>query len=134
MKTSQLLLATLLLGLGLSLCVEDKFTSPHQSYTYDSAQQVTVSGKVQDVKEYQCRVSGTGGAHIVVKAENGTFEVHLAPIRFMKDYEIAFRTGDEVKITGAKIMFEGKPALMAKTVVVGNNTFMFRDPDGKPLW
>lgn len=131
------LIMTLLFGcFGAAFLVqaEDKSASGHSAFPYDSAQQVTISGKIQEVKEYQCPVSGTVGAHITVKSDSGTMEVHLAPVTFLKDYEITLRAGDEVKVVGAKIVVEGKPALMARTVAVGDTVFTFRDPNGKPLW
>ncbi len=131
------LIMTLLLGcFGAAFLVqaEDKPASGHSAYPYDSAQQITISGKIQEVKEYQCPVTGTVSAHIELKSDSGTMEVHLAPVTFLKDYEITLHPGDEVKVVGAKIVVEGKPALMAKTVAVGGTVFTFRDTNGKPLW
>jgi DNA/RNA endonuclease YhcR with UshA esterase domain len=116
------------------LQAKDKPAASHEAYTYDETQQVTVSGKIQEVRDYECPITGTVGAHISVKAETGTIEVHLAPVTFLKDYDITLHAGDDVKVVGAKIVFQGKPALLAKTVAVGPATFTFREPSGKPLW
>lgn len=50
------------------------------------------------------------------------------------DYDIVIHKGDQVEIRGAKIVFEGKSSLIAKTVAVEQTTFTFRDNSGKPLW
>lgn len=108
---------------------------PQQSLiSYNSSRQETVQGKIQDVKDYECPVTGTTGSHITVKTTDGVIEVHLAPAKFLKEYEISFKQGDDVTVTGAKTTIDGKPALLAKTVTVGHDTFAFRDEHGKPLW
>ncbi|HET7873644.1 MAG TPA: hypothetical protein VFL42_14095 [Terriglobales bacterium] len=137
MKGFSLIVATLLLGfLGITCLLQsqEKGTPAQGKYPYDPAKQVTLTGKIQEIKDYHCAVSGTLGSHFSLKAEGETLEVHLAPVNFMKDYEIKFRAGEEAKVIGVKIEFEGKPALMARTVVVGNDTFVFRDEKGRPLW
>lgn len=132
MKIRLALVIGLLLIAGTSVVVAQ--TAPHESYQYDTAKQQTVTGVVEAVKEYQCPVSGTVGTHITVKLTTGTIEVHLAPAKFLKDYDIAINKGDQVEIQGAKITFEGKPSLIAKSVAVDRVTFAFRDNSGKPLW
>jgi DNA/RNA endonuclease YhcR with UshA esterase domain len=109
-------------------------SAPSHEFKYDAAKQVVVEGFVEEVKEYRCPVSGTVGAHITVKQSFGSIEIHLAPVTFMKKYEIAINKGDRVAIQGSKILFEGKPALIAKTVADDSTTYAFRDSDGRPLW
>ena len=50
----------------------------------------------------------------------------------MKQYEINIRKGDKVTVVGSRIMFEGKTALIAKSVAIGNETYNFRDPVREP--
>jgi hypothetical protein len=137
MKGIRVLAGTLMLLLlaGASHVVsQEKNSSPHSSYTYDQAKQQTMRGWVVETKDFQCPVSGTVGSHIMVKTETGNIEVHLAPASFMKRYEINIRKDDNVTIIGSRIMFDGKPALIARSVVIGRETFNFRDPSGNPLW
>lgn len=121
-----------LLFLGTALAQNNR--PLHENYQYEVSRQVNVRGIVQEVREYQCPVSGTVGTHITLKQDVGTIEVHLAPASFLKKYEIEIRKGDQVEIQGSKIIFEGKPALLAKVVADDNVTFAFRDSSGKPLW
>ena len=117
-----------------SVVSQEKPSVVRVSYTYDEASQQTVRGWVVETKDFQCPVTGTVGSHITVKTETGTIEVHLAPASFMKQYDIAFTKDQNVTVVGAKITYEGKPALIAKSVTVGHETFNFRDPKGRPLW
>jgi|SRR5579864_794518 len=124
------------LGSGLMLLgtVLAQQNAAHGNYTYDSAKQVKVTGTVQEVRNYQCPVSGTVGAHITIKQGGETIEVHLAPATFLKQYDIVIKQGDVVEIQGSKILFEGKPSLIAKLVIDDQVTYAFRDASGKPLW
>jgi DNA/RNA endonuclease YhcR with UshA esterase domain len=101
---------------------------------YDTAHQQVFTGIVQEVKEYHCPVTGTVGTHIAVKGVMETVEVHLAPVTFMKQYDIVIKAGDKVSVTGTKLTFDGKPAMIAKEIKVANDTFSFRDNKGRPLW
>ena len=108
--------------------------TPQETFPYDIANQKILNGTVVDVQDYQCPVSGTVGSHITVRHAGGIIEVHLAPAKFLKLYEIVISKGDQVQIQGAMATVDGKPALLAKVVADGNSTFAFRDSKGRPLW
>jgi hypothetical protein len=123
-----------LLGAAHTLVSQVKNTSTPPGYAYGQSGEQTVRGWVVETRDFQCPVSGTMGSHITVKNETSTIEVHLAPASFMKQYEINIRKGDNVTVVGSRISFEGKTALIAKSVAIGRETFIFRDPAGNPLW
>jgi len=123
----------MLAGAG-SVISQEKNTPLQTVYTYDQSAERTVSGLVLGGRDFQCPVSGTLGSHITVKTDTGTIEVHLAPASFIKQYEILIRKDDNITVVGSRIMFEGKPALIAKSIVIGRDTYNFRDPKGRPLW
>ncbi len=116
-------------GAVCSLIAQDK--APPK---YDVAAQETVQGTIQEVKDYKCPVSGAVGSHISIKTLEGTLEVHLAPTAFLKDDDLALRAGDNVKIVGVKLVYDGRPAMLARTLTIGQTTFFFRDEKGRPLW
>jgi len=102
---------------------------------YDVATEATFKGTIDEVRDRQCPVSGGMGAHIVLKLADGkTIEVHLASVKFMKLYELTFSRGEQVEVTGSKVMFEGVETIFAREIKRGNDTFEFRDKDGKPVW
>ena len=103
---------------------------------YDLAHEVTIKGVVQEVKDFQCPVSGGMGAHLVVKtSDKNIVTVHLALSKFLSDYGFNFAKGDEVEIVGAKAKVgDDDNAILARKIERGNQTFIFRDKNGKPLW
>jgi DNA/RNA endonuclease YhcR with UshA esterase domain len=125
------LLLLLLVGEASKVTSQEKPTSLQP---YATENEVTVQGNIEQVNEYKCPVTGTIGSHLTVAVEGGNTEVHLAPTKFLKDYEITFKVGESVKIVGVKLTFDGKPAMLARSVSVGRETFIFRDSKGRPLW
>jgi DNA/RNA endonuclease YhcR with UshA esterase domain len=102
---------------------------------YNSATEVTVKGVVEEVHDRQCPVSGGMGAHIILKQADGkTIEVHLATTKFVKSYDLIFAKGDELEVTGSKVTLEGVETILAREVKRGNDTFVFRDKAGNPVW
>ena len=109
--------------------------APASAPKYDVANEVTIKGVVQEVKDFQCPVSGGMGAHIIVKTDKGSVTVHLALSKFLSDYGFNFAKGDEVVITGVKAKVgDDENAILARKIDRGNQTFTFRDKTGKPLW
>jgi hypothetical protein len=112
----------------------DKNPPPQETYPYEIANQKVLSGTVVDVQDYACPVTGTVGSHITLRYAGGTIEVHLAPAKFLKQYEIVINKGSQIQIQGSITTVEGKPGMLAKIVVDGDTTYAFRDAKGKPLW
>jgi len=102
---------------------------------YDPAAEATFTGTVDEVVDRQCPVSGGMGSHLILRlSPTKTIEVHLATTRFVKSYELVFSKNDVVTVVGVKIVFEGVETIFAREVTRGNDTFVFRDKDGKPIW
>jgi len=102
---------------------------------YDRTTEAVFKGTVQEVRDRQCPVSGGMGSHVVLKLEDGTtIEVHLASTKFVKEYELVFNVGDQLEVTGSKVVFEGVETIFAREVKRGNDVYVFRDKDGKPVW
>jgi len=102
---------------------------------YDPATEAVFKGTVDDVKDRQCPVSGGMGSHLILKlADETTIEVHLAPVKFMDDYELSFNKGDVLEVTGSKVKFESVDTIFAREIKRGGDVFVFRDKDGKPVW
>jgi len=133
MKSTASILFGLLLLAALAVTQEKK-PSGNGVPAYDNAQEQKIFGVIEEVKDYQCPVSGTIGSHISVKGTGEIIEVHLAPAKFLKEYEIALKPGDQVTVTGVKFLFDGKPAMLAKNVTIDRMHYTFRDDRGRPLW
>ncbi|HXZ33933.1 MAG TPA: hypothetical protein VEH30_16775 [Terriglobales bacterium] len=101
---------------------------------YDVATEVGVEGLVQEVRQFWCPVNGDQGIHLMLKSDGGVLEVHVAPLRFLQGNSLSFRKGDHVKVVGSMVTYEGHEAMIARKITRGDETFAFRQPNGRPLW
>ena len=127
----KLILALLLLALP-GLCVAQN--KGNGAPKYDPTTEAVFSGTFTEIQDFTCPISGTLGSHLALKQADGTtIEVYLAPVRFMKQYEITLTPGP-IKIVGSKVVFQDAPAVIARQVSQGENVFTLRDEKGKPYW
>ena len=124
------------LAVGILLAMSVAWAqAPANAPKCDVANEVTIKGVIDEVKDFQCPVSGGMGAHLVVKTDKGLVTVHLALSKFMSEYGLSFAKGDEVVITGVRAKVgDDDNAILARKIERGNQTFVFRDKEGKPLW
>ena len=101
---------------------------------YNAATEVRIAGVIQDIQYYWCPINGDKGTHLMVKTNNGMLEVHVAPLRFLQGNGVSFRKGDQIDVVGSMVMFEGHDAMIARKITRGNETFAFRQANGRPLW
>ena len=134
MKFYIILLATVL----FAACAFTAAQTPQSSKPapkYDTATEVTLKGVIAETTDRICPVSGGLGFHFMLKQADGKLiEVHVSTTKFMKDYELSLKQGDDVKVVGSKVQMDGVDTVLAREVVRGNETFAFRDKDGKPAW
>jgi phage terminase large subunit-like protein len=76
----------------------------------------------------------SSGVHLVVKADKETISVHLGPAWYIQRQDMKIVPSDKVEITGSRITFEGKPALIAAEVKKGTEVLKLRDENGFPVW
>ena len=130
MKTPQTIMSIAFVILVVLL-----FTSPrHRVPTYEASDEVTVQGVVQDVQQFYCPISGDVGTHLIVKTDNGTVQVHVAPTRFLRNNNLSFSTGDQIQVVGSRIIYQGHEAIIARATTRAGQTVAFRQPGGHPLW
>ncbi len=121
--------------LGLVLFAVAAAAQKASKVPYDPSTEAKIKGEIEEVKEFECPVSGTLGFHIVLKAPDHTYTVHVAAAKFIKEYEITFAKGDQVVVVGSKVkLADGQEAILAREITRGQSTYAFRDKTGRPLW
>jgi hypothetical protein len=101
---------------------------------YNAATEVKVEGVVQEVQQYWCPINGDKGTHLMLKTDTGIVEVHVAPVRFLQGNGVSFSKADQVTVVGSMVIYEGHDAMIARKITRGDETFAFRQPNGRPLW
>jgi len=72
--------------------------------------------------------------HITLRTGTETIPVHLGPEWFLEKQDAALEKGDKLEVTGSRVSFEGKPAIIASEVKKGEQTLKLRDDKGVPIW
>jgi hypothetical protein len=105
--------------------------------------QLNFSGTVTAVREAPA-VDPLPGLHIDVKVQGRTMDVYLAPMFFVKNFDVKVAKGDEVRITGSQTKSGNKEIVLAREMTTGftdartgrfhpNLTVYLRNDDG-PMW
>jgi len=128
-------LAVLVALLGCVAVAANQEPTNGKTPKYDKATEIKVKGTVVDVRDYSCPISGTMGAHLTLKVQDGsTIELHLAATKYVKSYEMVFNKGDEIEVIGSKVKLNDADTIMAREITRGQDSFVFRDENGKPVW
>lgn len=121
---------------GGTACKSGKGWSAGSKYNrmYDTNTVETDTGEVVSVQEITPMKGISGGLHFIMKSDKGTISVHLGPVWFLEKEGIKIEPKDHVTVSGSRITFEGKPALLAAEIRKGEKTWKLRDDNGVPLW
>ena len=100
---------------------------------YDVDKEVTIKGAVEEIKEVP-NPKGQIGIYLMVKTGGDILEVRLCPNSFLKEFEVAFKKGDQLTITGSKVRVDDKNVVLAREIELGNSKITLRDKQGVPVW
>lgn len=101
---------------------------------YNSQTVETVSGEVISVDKVTYGRRGYTGIHLLLKTDNGEIPVHLGPSWYIEHQSMKVVPHDVVEVTGSRVIYGGKPALIAAEVKKGNESLLLRNKEGLPLW
>ena len=116
------------------LACAQKADSSESLPEYDVSKETRFQGVTDEVKDRICPINGGVGSHLIVKIGDKMYEVHVAPVKFVKMYGKAFQRGDTVEIVGVVKRFQGVNAILPREIRRGNHGLVFRDEKGRPIW
>ena len=100
---------------------------------YDLHTETKTKGVVEEVNLLPL---GTRKDFTELIIKNGEDKVHIyvCPKPFQEEMGISFSKGDEIAVTGSKVKQEASVVILAREVVKGTDTLLFRDDKGNPVW
>lgn len=101
---------------------------------YDPKTVETISGEVVTVDSIMPMKGMCYGVHLTVKTDKETISAHLGPGWYIENQDIKIIPKDKVEVKGSRIIFEGKPAIIAAEVKKGDEVLKLRDDSGFPVW
>ena len=118
----------------LRAAVTEKTSAIVDEPRYDPATEVSILAIVTEVREVP-RGNPLSGIHLSVKTETQVFDAHLGPAEFVKQFEITFTKGDEVRVTGSKVKNgTGIRVILVREVRKDQATLSCRRAKGEPNW
>lgn len=104
------------------------------SKMYDPKTVETISGDVVSVEKITPMKGMSYGIHLTVKTDKDTITVHLGPEWYLENQDVKIEPVDKVEVKGSRVMFDGKPAIIAAEVKKGEEVLKLRDENGFPVW
>lgn len=101
---------------------------------YDPQTVETVSGEVVSVDTVAYGRGSYRGVHLMLSTPKGELSVHLGPSWFVDRQSIKIAPHDRIEVTGSRVTYGGKPALIAAEVRKGDESLRLRTAGGLPLW
>ena len=71
---------------------------------------------------------------LVIKSGDDSSHIYLCPKPFQEEMGISFTKGDQIAVTGSKVKQDTADVILARELVKGSDTLLFRDDKGKPVW
>ncbi len=100
---------------------------------YNLATEVNITVTIEDVREVPKR-EALDGIHLSVKSKNDNFDVYVGPTAFVRLFDVTFKKGDEMELTGSRVNFQGEDLVLGRELRLGHVTLILRDKTGWPNW
>jgi hypothetical protein len=71
---------------------------------------------------------------LVIKSGAEKVHIYVSPQTFQEEMGISFNKGDEIAVTGSKVKRDASDVILARELVKGSETLVFRDDKGNPVW
>lgn len=121
-------------ALSLLLCVIQAVAQKDSAIPkYDLQAETKTKGAVEEVNTVTVG-SRKDYTELVVKNGQDKIHIYVSPKPFQDEMGIAFNKGDEVAVTGSKVKIDSGEVMLAREIVKGTDTLLFRDDKGKPVW
>jgi hypothetical protein len=99
---------------------------------YDTTTEVQFEGVVSEVR--QVSSGPLQGIYLTVKTKSESVDLYLGPAEFIKLFDVQFKNGNGVEVTGSKVKFEGRDLVLGREVRLGKTTLVLRGAKGAPNW
>jgi hypothetical protein len=71
---------------------------------------------------------------LIIKSGDDKLRIYVSPKPFQDEIGVSFTKGDRVAVTGSKVKQDASEVILARELVKGSDTLMFRDNKGNPVW
>ena len=133
LSAQKMLQVALVVLLSVAPLLSQKSQPPPASPKYDAQTEMKTKGTIEEIKTFSLG-NHKDYTELIIKSGADSLQIYLSPKPFQDEMGISFTKGDEVAVTGSKIKQEDAEVILAREIIKGTDTFMFRDDKGKPVW
>ncbi|MHB9075506.1 MAG: DNA-binding protein [Desulfobaccales bacterium] len=72
--------------------------------------------------------------YLTLKTASGRITIFLGPDLNVDKLPVQIQNLDKIQVTGSEITWEGKPVILAATIIKGDQVLKLREPNGVPVW
>lgn len=123
----------LLLFVCSSLALSQKAQAPDRGPKYDLQTETKTKGIVEEINVLTVG-SRKDFTELIVKSGEDKLHIYVCPKPFQEEMGISFLKGDEIAVTGSKVKQETLEVILARQLVKGTDTLLFRDAKGDAVW
>ena len=100
---------------------------------YDLQTEAKTTGVIEEVNllPFGTRKDFT---ELIVKSGEDKVHIYLCPKPYQEEMGMSFSKGDEIAVTGSKVKQEAADVILARQLVKGTDTLLFRDDKGNAVW
>lgn len=100
---------------------------------YDLQAEMKTKGVVDEVNLVSDGVR-SDFRELIIKNGDEKIRIYVCPKPFEDEMGLSFNKGDQVAVTGSKVTHDGVDVILARELVKGDDTLLFRDTKGAPVW
>jgi len=100
---------------------------------YDLHTETKIKGVVDEVNVLSVG-SRKDFTELIIKNGDDKAHIYLCPKPYEVEMGISFSKGDQIAVTGSKVKQDTSEVILAREIVKGTDTLLFRDDQGKPVW
>ena len=100
---------------------------------YDLHTETKTDGVIDEVN--QLSIGGRKDfTELIIKRGDDKLHIYVCPKPFQDEVGLSLSKGDKVEVTGSKVKQDASEVILARQLVKGTDTLMFRDDKGNPVW
>lgn len=128
-----LLAGSLLIFCSLTPVAQEATQNDHGAPKYNHQTEMKTVGIIDEIKVLAL---GTRNdfVELIVKKGDDKLPIYVCPKPFQEEMGITFSKGEEISVTGSKVKQETADIILARELVKGTDTLMFRDDKGNAVW
>ena len=101
---------------------------------YNSSTVETITGKIIKIDTVQSGYGRFPGILMSLQIKKQETEVYIAPLWYLSDQQLQFKTGNPITITGSRVTYKGKHLIITSEINYNKKTIMIRNEKGIPVW